>query len=91
LQVLFFLGSFYGKYTEPKGGFIAPNDQSLDAYKAWIRELINRFTTGNEEIKLTEQEWIQRRSTGERGQIHKVGFTRQSVPFFDWELYPYLS
>jgi hypothetical protein len=35
-----------------------PSDRSLEAYKVWIRELSNRFTTNKPEIKLTQQEWI---------------------------------
>jgi hypothetical protein len=34
-----------------------PKDKSLEAYKAWITELVSRLTTNNE-IQLTEQEWI---------------------------------
>ena len=35
-----------------------PIDRSLEAYKVWIAELTNRFTTNKPEIKLTQQEWI---------------------------------
>jgi hypothetical protein len=35
-----------------------PRDSSLEAFKAWIRELINRFTSNKAEIAMTEQEWI---------------------------------
>ncbi|HMD82667.1 MAG TPA: hypothetical protein VKE92_15230, partial [Anaerolineales bacterium] len=35
-----------------------PSDRSLEAYKAWIRELSNRLTTNKPKINLTQQEWI---------------------------------
>jgi hypothetical protein len=34
-----------------------PKDRSLDAYKAWVRELAQRLT--KTELKFTEQEWIE--------------------------------
>jgi len=33
-------------------------DKSLEAYKAWIKEIAGRLTTQATEIKLTEEEWI---------------------------------
>jgi hypothetical protein len=36
-----------------------PKDKSLEAYKAWVRELSGRFTTQEHEINLTEKEWIE--------------------------------
>lgn len=35
-----------------------PKDGSLEAFKAWISELVNRFTSNKAEIEMTEQEWI---------------------------------
>jgi hypothetical protein len=34
-----------------------PKDPSLNAYKAWIREIARRLTTETSTIKLTEEEW----------------------------------
>jgi hypothetical protein len=34
-----------------------PKDKSLEAYKAWMRELIERFTTPSTQIEFTEKEW----------------------------------
>ena len=35
-----------------------PKDRSLEAFKAWIKELIDRFTSQKNEIILTEEEWV---------------------------------
>ena len=37
---------------------LRPKDKSLEAYKAWIREIAKKLTTGNAEVKWTEEEWI---------------------------------
>jgi hypothetical protein len=34
-----------------------PKDQTLNAYKAWIRDIARRLTTEKSSIKLTEAEW----------------------------------
>jgi len=50
----------YGMENRPneRAGMSGPKDVSLEAFKVWIRELINRFTSNKTEIKMTEQEWI---------------------------------
>jgi hypothetical protein len=35
-----------------------PKDQSLEAYKDWIHEIVRRLTTRSTQIELTEAEWI---------------------------------
>ena len=35
-----------------------PKNESLDAYKDWIRDTAQRLTTEKSTIKLTEAEWI---------------------------------
>jgi hypothetical protein len=34
-----------------------PKDQTLTAYKTWIRDIARRLTTEKSTIKLTEAEW----------------------------------
>jgi hypothetical protein len=34
-----------------------PKDQTLTAYKAWIRDIASRLTTEKSSIKMTETEW----------------------------------
>jgi len=36
-----------------------PKDKSLEAYKAWVKELAGRFTTHKYKVNLTEKEWIE--------------------------------
>ena len=35
-----------------------PKDNSLEAYKAWLMEIIKRLTKEGTEVRLTEDEWI---------------------------------
>jgi hypothetical protein len=35
-----------------------PKNKSLQAYKIWIQELVNRFTSDKTNIILTEEEWV---------------------------------
>jgi sulfur relay (sulfurtransferase) DsrC/TusE family protein len=35
-----------------------PKDNSLEAYKSWMREIAERLTTEKTGIKWTEEEWI---------------------------------
>jgi hypothetical protein len=36
-----------------------PKDRSLEAYKAWVKDLVKRFTTQKDELNLSEKEWIE--------------------------------
>jgi hypothetical protein len=44
--------------SNKKTGISFPRDGSLEAYKIWIHGLIDRFTSDELEITLTEEEWI---------------------------------
>ena len=39
--------------------FSRPKDKSLDAYKAWIKEMTFHLTSKNESV-MTEEEWMER-------------------------------
>ena len=36
----------------------APTDQSLRAYKAWVRDIAARLTTPESALTFTETEWV---------------------------------
>ena len=45
--------------SNEKSTLSRPKDRSLEAYKAWVKELGSMFMTQEYEINLTEKEWIE--------------------------------
>ena len=48
---------FMKSQTTDRETMSGPKDQSLNAYKAWIRDIARRLTTTKSAIELTEAEW----------------------------------
>jgi hypothetical protein len=44
--------------SNERAAMSGPKNSSLEAFKAWISELLSRFTSNKAEIAMTEQEWI---------------------------------
>jgi hypothetical protein len=45
------------KKSNEKQTATRPKDKSFEAYKAWVKDLVERFTTSKHELDLTEKEW----------------------------------